>query len=292
MNWSTAARLAARMHSSSEEYPGMVATLCGALPETTIHTKTHVGITLFLTPAPSSGRGLHNLNYRCKVDCTRPRFRSPHHARKAAECSGCVPILISERWAERPYPVQRKRTVVAPRQILRAALLYARRAECSDDDVVDLLPTWVLSGEGYMRVLYFVLAILLATVPGSAQDFVAAQANWNSTKRAADQIIHENDGTEFYCGCEYELKGTSSGRGRITSTEECGYRGPPTHRSRADRVEWEHIVPASLVPARRFGCWALGGRAECERTSAEAARDDFRPAQLGAFNCPGQRVAR
>ena len=38
----------------------------------------------------------------------------------------------------------------------------------------------------------------------------------------------------------------------------------------ADAIQWEHIVPASPMPARAFDCWALGGREKCEREDPRA----------------------
>jgi len=45
---------------------------------------------------------------------------------------------------------------------------------------------------------------------------------------------------------------------------------PPSHQHRVSRIEWEHVVPASLMPARNFQCWENGSRSDCERDSAEA----------------------
>ncbi len=35
-------------------------------------------------------------------------------------------------------------------------------------------------------------------------------------------------------------------------------------------MEWEHAVPASLMPARQFDCWVLGSREDCERDDPRA----------------------
>ena len=45
---------------------------------------------------------------------------------------------------------------------------------------------------------------------------------------------------------------------------------PQSHASRAGRVEWEHVVPASLMPARQFNCWVNGSRDQCERNDPRA----------------------
>ena len=123
-----------------------------------------------------------------------------------------------------------------------------------------------------MHRLGIVFSFLLAISVANADPWVAANNSWSSTKRAADQVIHKDDGREFYCGCDYRSNNTSSGSGVITSLTRCGYQAPASNRSRAARIEWEHIVPASLMPARRFQCWSQegGSRTNCERTSARA----------------------
>lgn len=103
---------------------------------------------------------------------------------------------------------------------------------------------------------------------------IAAQAagqSWRSTKNTADDRIYRGRTTTFYCGCSYRSDGDSDGSGKITDYAKCGYASPTKHRRRATRVEWEHVVPASLTPARNLPCWSgKGGRAKCEKNSPEA----------------------
>ena len=95
---------------------------------------------------------------------------------------------------------------------------------------------------------------------------------WENTKNIADDDIYAGIDRTFYCGCKYQSHGDSDGSGDITDTTACGYEGPPTHAHRAGRVEWEHIVPASLMPARQFNCWAGqdGSRQRCEKSDPRA----------------------
>ena len=101
---------------------------------------------------------------------------------------------------------------------------------------------------------------------------IAIAASWTSTKNVADDIIHKDDGRTFYCGCLYSSNRTNTGSGTISDLAECGYKGPQAYSARAGRVEWEHIVPASLMPVRQFDCWTEpgGSRAKCERTDPDA----------------------
>jgi len=56
-------------------------------------------------------------------------------------------------------------------------------------------------------------------------------------------------GQEFYCGCRYDL----SAKKRIDASS-CGYKGQGV---RSQRIEWEHVVPASIF-GRRFSEWTQG----------------------------------
>ena len=80
------------------------------------------------------------------------------------------------------------------------------------------------------------------------------QNSCNATKNAsADNIYHDNDRT-LYCGCTYESHDDSDGAGDVDMAD-CGMEALPLYANRTDRIEWEHIVPASLVPARQMSCW-------------------------------------
>ena len=79
-------------------------------------------------------------------------------------------------------------------------------------------------------------------------------------------------GQEIYCGCNYNLDRVP----RIDRTA-CGFKG---QGARSQRIEWEHVVPASVF-GRHFvewtkghpDCWQSGhmekGRACARKTSAE-----------------------
>jgi len=117
------------------------------------------------------------------------------------------------------------------------------------------------------REIRWVIAGLFCILP------VAALAGgWEKTKNIADDVIYAGIDRTFYCGCRYQSDGDSDGSGKITDTAVCGYVAPPTHANRAGRVEWEHIVPASLMPARQFECWAGqgGSRQRCQDTDPRA----------------------
>lgn len=65
------------------------------------------------------------------------------------------------------------------------------------------------------------------------------------------------DGT-FYCGCDWRWVGESGGR---VDMDSCGYQ-VRAQQTRAERTEWEHVVPAWVMGHQRQ-CWQDGGRKNC-----------------------------
>lgn len=100
----------------------------------------------------------------------------------------------------------------------------------------------------------------------------AIAGGWERTKNIADDLIYDEVDHTFYCGCFYHSHEDSDGSGDIIDAADCGYTGPETHAHRAGQVEWEHIVPASLMSARQLECWAGqgGSRQHCEDTDPRA----------------------
>ena len=91
----------------------------------------------------------------------------------------------------------------------------------------------------------------------------AAPSSFEAAKiLARQQVYHDrtHQGT-FYCGCQWDWAGRSGG---VVNHQSCGYQ-TRAQANRAARIEWEHIVPASLFGQQRQ-CWQQGGRANCKRT--------------------------
>lgn len=117
------------------------------------------------------------------------------------------------------------------------------------------------------------LAFLLST-----HALAEPPATFTAAKVAAKQQIFFDqaqgaDG-ELYCGCKWEWMGKSGGR---IQPESCGYE-TRKQQTRADRIEWEHIVPAWVFGHQRQ-CWQNGGRKNC-------VADDpvFRAMEADLFN--------
>lgn len=86
----------------------------------------------------------------------------------------------------------------------------------------------------------------------------AAPDDFSEAKRLAQRIYSDENQT-FYCGCPLRWQG---GKG-IPDLKNCGYKvrknGP-----RAQRIEWEHIVPAHHF-GKNLRCWQQGGRDNCQQ---------------------------
>ncbi len=66
------------------------------------------------------------------------------------------------------------------------------------------------------------------------------------------------DQEEFYCGCDFTFNNQSG----VVDLASCGYviRNNP---ERANRIEWEHVVPAHAF-GKNMQCWKDGGRSGCK----------------------------
>lgn len=117
-------------------------------------------------------------------------------------------------------------------------------------------------------VIVVLLALWLAPA-GNAQSAGSEKLNWPANFDQAkiwlkNQVYHDRTeiGT-FYCGCPWRWVGRSAGR---TDLDRCGY-SIRAQEIRAKRIEWEHVVPASMM-GRQLQCWQEGGRRNCRSQSA------------------------
>ncbi|CBJ81382.1 DNA-specific endonuclease I (modular protein) [Xenorhabdus bovienii str. Jollieti] len=83
------------------------------------------------------------------------------------------------------------------------------------------------------------------------------QAKIESRKNVYSEQTKSEIGT-LYCGCDWQWVGKSGGRVDLAS---CGYQ-VRSQQSRAERIEWEHMVPAWVFGHQRQ-CWQNGGRKNC-----------------------------
>lgn len=98
---------------------------------------------------------------------------------------------------------------------------------------------------------------------------LAQPASFEQAKILAREHVYHDRHTagDLYCGCTWQWVGRSGGR---TNLSECGYQ-IRAQKSRAERTEWEHIVPASNF-GRQRQCWQNGGRSNCTATDPVFSR--------------------
>lgn len=118
-----------------------------------------------------------------------------------------------------------------------------------------------------------VLLCLLFSLPVAAD----APQTFAAAKKIAWTLYAERPST-FYCHCAY--------RGNRVDLASCGYK-PRKQLRRAQRLEWEHVVPAWVIGHQRQ-CWQNGGRQNCTRNdpifkAAEADLHNLVPS-IGELN--------
>lgn len=88
----------------------------------------------------------------------------------------------------------------------------------------------------------------------------ASEQNFNKAKEHLRQYYKDNPTLRtFYCGCQIQWVGKLG----VPQYELCRYE-PRNKNSRAERIEWEHVMPASWF-GRQLQCWQEGGRKGCRQ---------------------------
>ncbi|WP_413737092.1 deoxyribonuclease I [Sodalis sp. RH21] len=82
--------------------------------------------------------------------------------------------------------------------------------------------------------------------------------NFSQAKAAAVKINQDAPGS-FYCGCKISWQGKKG----TPDLESCGYQVRKS-ALRANRIEWEHVMPAWEF-GHQHQCWRDGGRKNCAK---------------------------
>lgn len=110
-----------------------------------------------------------------------------------------------------------------------------------------------------MKKLLSALALCLCVVSAV---FASPPSTFSEAKVVAKQKVYLDQADsaqgDLYCGCKWTWVGKSGGR---VDPDSCGYQARK-QQNRADRTEWEHIVPAWTFGHQRQ-CWQNGGREHC-----------------------------
>lgn len=111
-------------------------------------------------------------------------------------------------------------------------------------------------------MLYSRFLVFFVTILGSFTAWSATPTSFAQAKKAALKLYQDHP-VSFYCGCHIQWQGNKG----IPDLEACGYqiRKQPT---RAQRIEWEHVMPAWQF-GHQLQCWQNGGRKNCTRQSSE-----------------------
>lgn len=122
--------------------------------------------------------------------------------------------------------------------------------------------------QGNSRCFRAMLVLLLLTWAASVQ---SAPDSFPEAKQIARDYIYANQtqaapGT-IYCGCDWQWTTRTGGKPDLAS---CHYKARANEK-RAERTEWEHIVPAWVFGHQRQ-CWQHGGRSNCEKNDPVFSR--------------------
>jgi len=108
------------------------------------------------------------------------------------------------------------------------------------------------------KLLYAVSLLLAVNLPA----FANPPSTFTEAKVVAKQKVYLDQASsamgDLYCGCKWTWVGKSGGR---IDAASCGYE-TRKQQNRAERTEWEHIVPAYTFGNQRQ-CWKNGGREHC-----------------------------
>jgi len=120
-----------------------------------------------------------------------------------------------------------------------------------------------------MRTLLLVSAIFLLS--GTAQAHYPS--SWKDAKNTAQDEVYKNTKTTtFYCGCPYTSDDDNDGSGKV-KLSDCSMQPLSKQKAKANVIEWEHIVPASQMPARQHDCWTKSAQfAKCVSSSGNVTK--------------------
>ncbi|AOV98170.1 deoxyribonuclease I [Edwardsiella hoshinae] len=112
-----------------------------------------------------------------------------------------------------------------------------------------------MSGKTLLSLAALLGAVLL---PLGSQAQTDKINNFTQAKAVAAKINHDAPGT-FYCGCRIEWQGKKG----TPDLASCGYQ-VRKNAHRAERIEWEHVMPAWQF-GHQLQCWQQGGRKNCAK---------------------------
>lgn len=113
---------------------------------------------------------------------------------------------------------------------------------------------------GYRLAL---MGLCFGVVMGGMNEAFARNSDYSfsRSKSTLAKQVYTDYKTSFYSGCRFRQY-----NGKLVHVKSsCGFR-PRKNAKRAERIEWEHVVPA-WVFGHQLACWKKGGRKNCGETN-------------------------
>jgi len=116
-----------------------------------------------------------------------------------------------------------------------------------------------------MRVLLTILLtfITVTATAGAKNKAYNPPDSFRKAKLIINKITSQIHNYTLYCNCP--IQWTSNGKKGVPNLKACGYHARK-RPERAERIEIEHIVPASVL-ANGMVCWKRGGRKACKKNT-------------------------
>lgn len=109
------------------------------------------------------------------------------------------------------------------------------------------------------RKTLLLLTLLVAPLSAYSLSFTHYHQNNFSQAKAYAAQINADAPADFYCGCKINWHGKKG----VPDLSSCGY-SVRKNANRAERIEWEHVMPAWEFGHQRQ-CWQNGGRKSCSK---------------------------
>ena len=130
-----------------------------------------------------------------------------------------------------------------------------------------------------MRNLFIALLLILLSSHAFSQN--TQITSFSKSKKLLLKVYKDNPVT-LYCGCSF--------KGKKPNLSSCGYT-PKKDKKRANRIEWEHVVPAHAF-GQSFSEWRTGhpkcisknGKKFKGRKCAQKINEGYRRMQADMFN--------
>ena len=113
-----------------------------------------------------------------------------------------------------------------------------------------------------MKSLYRIPSSIyaLAFLLSSTLSWANVPTSFSQAKRLAVDIYIDHQ-SSFYCGCDIQWQGKKG----QPDLDSCHYQVRKQEK-RANRIEWEHVVPAWQF-GHQLQCWQDGGRKNCKKNN-------------------------